>query len=150
MKKLASAVAVLAASTLAAQAQDEGVVTYTTSEPFEDVTFAVENAIVAQGLVVDHVSHTGDMLERTRPSTGSEVVLFSGADIYSFCSASLSREVMEADFMNVQFCPYHVFVFTRPEEPDVTVVGYRKFPEGPMKKVEELLDTIAQEAVAGF
>jgi uncharacterized protein (DUF302 family) len=121
-------------------------VTYTTSESFDDVIFALETAIQGQGLVIDSVSHTGDMLERTREATGSDVVLFEKADIYGFCSASLSRKVMEADYMNVQFCPYHIFVFVRPEAPDETVVGYQSFPDGPMKEVEALLDDIAREA----
>jgi uncharacterized protein (DUF302 family) len=121
-------------------------ITYTTPESFDDVIFALETAIQGQGLVIDSVSHTGDMLERTREATGSDVVLFEKADIYGFCSASLSRKVMEADYMNVQFCPYHIFVFVRPETPGETVVGYQSFPEGPMKEVEALLDGIAREA----
>ena len=121
-------------------------VTYTTSDSFDDVVFALESAIQGQGLVIDSISHTGDMLERTRAATGSDVVLFEKADIYSFCSASLSRKVMEADYMNVQFCPYHIFVFVRPDTPDETVVGFQSFPEGPMKEVEALLDSIAREA----
>lgn len=140
---LAAAAILLAAP---AVAQEAGVVTYETGDAFGDVTFALENAILGQGLVVDHVSHTGDMLERTKGAVGSDVTIFTGADIYSFCSASLSRKVMEADYMNVQYCPYHVFAYVRPEQPDVTVVGYRTFPDGPMKEVEALLDSIAREA----
>lgn len=129
-----------------ALAEDPDIVTYNTSDSFGDVTFALENAILGQGLVVDHISHTGDMLERTKGAVGSDVTIFTGADVYSFCSASLSRKVMEADYLNVRFCPYDVFVYVRPEEPDVTVVGYRTFPEGPMQEVQALLDDIAREA----
>lgn len=121
-------------------------VTYTTGDSFDDVVFALENAIVGQGLVIDSVSHTGDMLERTKGDVGSDVTIFTKADIFSFCSAALSRKVMEADFMNVIYCPYDIFVFTRPDAPDETVVGYRSFPEGPMKEIEQLLDIIAREA----
>ena len=148
MKKTFAALALAGATALPAAAQEA--VTYTTSDSFEDVIFSLEAAIQGQGLVIDSVSHTGDMLERTREATGSDVVLFEHADIYGFCSASLSRKVMEADFRNVQFCPYHIFVYVRPEAPDETVVGYRGFPEGPMKEVEALLDEIAREAVEGF
>lgn len=121
-------------------------VTYTTDDSFDDVVFALESAVIDRGLVIDSVSHTGDMLERTKGDVGSDVTIFTKADIFSFCSAALSRKVMEADFMNVSFCPYDVFVFTRPDTPDQTVVGYRGFPEGPMKEVEALLDSIAKEA----
>ena len=122
-------------------------ITYDTDQSFDDVTFGLENAILDAGLVIDHVSHTGDMLERTRGDVGSDVTLFLDADIYSFCSAKLSREVMEADPMNILFCPYDIFVMVRPETPEVTTIGFRTFPEGAMKSVEALLDDLARAAI---
>lgn len=122
-------------------------VTYDTDQSFEDVIFGLESAILDQGLVIDSVSHTGDMLERTRADIGSDVVLFTGADVYSFCSAALSRRVMEADPMNIRFCPYDIFVMVRPETPDTTTIGYNPYPDGPMKEVEALLDTITRAAI---
>ena len=74
-------------------------------------------------------------------------VLFEGADIYSFCSATVSRQVMEADPMNIVHCPYHIFVMTQPDTPGVTTIGYRDFADASMDPVEELLDTIAREAI---
>lgn len=146
MKKMLSAIAAMI--TLAAGPAAAGeLVSYTTDESFDDIVFSLESAIEGQGLVIDSVSHTGDMLERTREATGSDVVLFTKADVYGFCSASLSRKVMEADFTNLRFCPYHIFVYVRPDAPDETVVGFQSFPEGPMKEVEALLDAIAREAV---
>ncbi|MGC9371031.1 MAG: DUF302 domain-containing protein [Paracoccaceae bacterium] len=121
-------------------------VTYTTEDSFDDVVFSLETAIQGKGLVIDSVSHTGDMLERTKADVGSDKTIFIKADIFSFCSAALSRKVMEADYMNVQFCPYDIFVFVRPEAPDETVVGYQSYPDGPMKEIEALLDDIAREA----
>ncbi len=130
----------------AAAAMADEMISYTTDESFEDVVFGLENAIVDAGLVVDSVSHTGAMLERTRADLGSEVKIFENADIYSFCSAAVSRRVMEADPMNVIFCPYNIFVIQMPDDAKVTI-GFRKFPEGPMKEVEALLDGIAQSAI---
>lgn len=143
MKKLLMSCALL----LAAPATAQDMITYDTSDSFDDVVFGLESAILDAGLVVDHISHTGDMLERTREATGSDVVLFEHADVYSFCSASLSREVMEADPMNVVFCPYDIFVMVRPETPDTTTIGFRSYPDGAMKKIEALLDGIARSAV---
>ena len=40
----------------------DGIISYTTEQSFEDVVFGLENAILDEGLVIDHVSHTGDML----------------------------------------------------------------------------------------
>lgn len=125
----------------------DGVISYDTTDTFDDVVFGLENAILDAGLVIDSVSHTGEMLERTKGDVGSDVKLFEQADIFSFCSARVSREVMEADPMNVVFCPYDIFVIVRPETPDVTTIGFRTYPEGEMKKVEALLDGIARKAV---
>ncbi|MCV2881894.1 DUF302 domain-containing protein [Actibacterium sp. XHP0104] len=143
MKRLFCALTLGAA--LSAPAYADQAVTYSTTDSFDDVVFALETAIIGQGLVIDSISHTGDMLERTKADVGSDVTLFTKADIFSFCSASLSRKAMEADHMNLIFCPYDIFVFTRPGS-DETVVGYRTFPDGPMQEVQALLDTIAREA----
>lgn len=111
---------------------------------FDDATFAVESAIVGKGLVIDYVSHVGDMLNRTGEDVGSSAKVFDKADIFLFCSAVVSREVMEADPMNIQHCPYGIFVTDRDGE---VMVGYRPYPEGPMQKVQALLDDIVSEAV---
>lgn len=140
---------VLAAGlTMAASAAlSDGIVTYTTDESFDDVVFGLENAILDQGLVVDGTSHVGEMLERTKADVGSDITVFLKADVYSFCSAKLSRKVMEVDPMNIRFCPYDIFVAQLPDNPDQTIIGYREFPEGEMKEVQALLDTIARSAI---
>lgn len=119
-------------------------VTYTFDGSFEDAAFAVESAIVGRGLVIDYVSHTGEMLARTATDVGSNVELFSEADIFLFCSAQLSREVMEADPMNIAHCPYGIFVAERGGE---VMIGYRQYPKGEMQKVQTLLDEIVKEAM---
>lgn len=134
---------VFALSVGAAQAQDTSVV-YPFDGSFDDATFGVETAIVGKGLVIDYVSHTGEMLNRTAGDVGSDVELFKEADIFVFCSAVLSRKVMEADPMNIAHCPYGIFVANRGGE---VMIGYRTYPEGPMKEVQALLDEIVREAV---
>ncbi|MGZ2257164.1 DUF302 domain-containing protein [Roseobacter sp. A03A-229] len=110
---------------------------------FEDAAFAVESAILGKGLVIDYVSHTGEMLNRTGSDVGSDVALFKEADIFLFCSAVVSREVMEADPMNIAHCPYGVFVA---EDADGVMIGYREYPDGEMQKVQALLAEIVAEA----
>lgn len=144
MKRLLTTLA-LTFATSAVSAAD--IVTYDTDQSFDDVTFGLESAILDAGLVIDSVSHTGDMLERTRMDVGSDVVLYEKADIYSFCSAKISREVMEDDPMNIVYCPYDIFVMVRPETPDMTTIGFRTFPDGAMKKVETLLDDLSRAAI---
>lgn len=129
---------------LASQALAEEIITTPFDGSFDDATFAVETAIVGQGLVIDYVSHVGDMLNRTGEDVGSDKQIFAAADIFIFCSAKLSREVMEADPMNIGFCPYGVFVA---EDDSGVMVGYRTYPDGPMQKVQTLLSAIVEEAV---
>lgn len=118
--------------------------TYPFDGSFEDATFAVESAIVDKGLVIDYVSHTGAMLNRTGADVGSDKKLFEAADIFLFCSAVLSRKMMEADPMNIAHCPYGIFVA---DQGGKVMVGYRKMPDGPMQEIEALLDEIAKAAV---
>jgi len=122
-------------------------VTYQTDLSYEDVVFGLENAILDEGLVIDSVSHVGDMLERTRADVGSDVVLFEKAEVFSFCSAKVSRAVMEADPMNIAYCPYGIFVAERSDDPGRVTIGFRQFPEGTMQQVQSLLDGIVQSAV---
>lgn len=138
---LGGAVAILGAGLAAAQ---DGTTIYPFDGSFEDAAFSVESAIVGKGLVIDYVSHVGEMLARTGADVGSSVDLFTEADIFVFCSAVVSRKVMEADPMNIAHCPYGVFVAERDGE---VMVGYRNYPDGAMQEVQALLDGIVREAV---
>jgi uncharacterized protein (DUF302 family) len=144
MRRILSAAAVVLLA--APAAADDNIVTYDTDLAFGDVAFGLENAILDKGLVIDHVSHVGEMLARTRADVGSDVELFEEADAYGFCSATVSREVMEADPMNIAYCPYHIFIMQKAGEETVTI-GYRGYPDGPMDAVEALLDRIARNAI---
>jgi uncharacterized protein (DUF302 family) len=134
----------LAAAPLAAQ--DE-MVSYPYDGSFEDATFAVENAIIGKGLVIDYVSHTGEMLNRTAADVGSDIEIFKSADVFLFCSAVLSRKVMEADPANIAHCPYGIFVTDTQGE---VAIGYRTYPEGPMQEVQAFLDEIVKSAADGL
>ncbi|ATG44942.1 hypothetical protein PhaeoP18_03029 [Phaeobacter piscinae] len=142
----AAVVTMTGLSAMAEQSEDAHMVSYQTNLSFDDVTFGLESAITDRGLVVDHVSHVGEMLERTRADVGSDIVLFEQAEVYSFCSASLSRDVMEANPMNITFCPYDIFVAQEPGS-DTTTIGFRAFPEGEMQLIQTLLNDIVLEAI---
>ncbi|MDA5094535.1 DUF302 domain-containing protein [Aliiroseovarius sp. KMU-50] len=122
-----------------------GSITYKFDGDFDDATFAVESAIVGAGLKIDYISYVGDMLERTGKDVGSDVKLYDNANIFIFCSAVLSRKVMEVDPSNLAYCPYGIFVS---DHEGAVEVGYRTFPEGEMQEVQALLDGIVQEAVS--
>ena len=140
MKKLLTTAAFLISTPVLA----EDMVLQDFDGSFDDATFAVESAIVGKGLVIDYVSHVGEMLERTRADIGSDVKVFDAADIFLFCSAKVSREVMEADPMNIVHCPYTVFVI---EKDGNVQVGHRDYPDGAMQQVETLLSGIVSEAI---
>mgnify|MGYP000745962990 CR=1 FL=1 len=131
----------LACAAQVALAQD--VITYRTDQTFDDVVFGLENAILDQGLIVDQVSHVGEMLARTGQDVGSDTKIFEAANVYLFCSAVLSRKMMEADPLNIGFCPYGVFVA---EGSEGVRIGFRAMPAGAMQEVHALLDEIAREA----
>ena len=138
--------AAMLAGALAGPVLADGVAVTAFDGSFDDATFAVESAIIGQGLVIDHVSHVGDMLSRTGQDVGSSKEIFKSADIFMFCSARVSRQVMEADPMNIAFCPYGIFVA---EDGDGVKIGYREYPDGPMDAVEALLADIVAEATGG-
>ncbi|MBF9049853.1 DUF302 domain-containing protein [Roseobacter sp. HKCCD9010] len=140
-KALAFMAALLITGQMAAADQ---AITFDYDGSFDDATFAVENAIVNRGLVIDYTSHVGDMLNRTAADVGSDVVIFEQADIFVFCSAAVSRRVMEADPMNLAHCPYGIFVAEMDGE---VMIGHRAYPDGPMQEVEALLDAIILEAL---
>ncbi|NVK47770.1 MAG: DUF302 domain-containing protein [Rhodobacteraceae bacterium] len=142
---MATLALVLATPAWANDLASDQAITYEYDGTFDDATFAVEDAIVSKGLVIDYRSHTGEMLERTKADVGSEVTIFDAADVFLFCSAVVSRQVMEADPGNIVHCPYSIYVADR--EGQVTI-GFRDYPDGPMQAVEDLLTEIVEEATS--
>ncbi|MFN3644696.1 MAG: DUF302 domain-containing protein [Gemmobacter sp.] len=144
-RTLAAAFVALAVTAPAAPAAD--MITRVVEADFADIAFAVESAIVGRGLVIDSVSHVGAMLERTRADVGGTKTLFTAAEIYQFCSATVSRAVMEADPANLRFCPYGIYVYERPEMPGQVTVAFNAYPEGAMQAVQDLLSGIVADAL---
>lgn len=140
MKQLILAIA---AALLATSLSAQMATTYAYDGSFDDATFALESEIIGAGLVIDYIAHSGEMLARTGPDLGSDVVLFEAADVFLFCSAVLSREVMEIDPANIAFCPYSIFVTDRQ---GVVEIGFRNYPDGEMQIIQNLLDGIARAA----
>ncbi|WP_417684419.1 DUF302 domain-containing protein [Roseibium sp.] len=154
---LAMAVGVLSTSVnaadMAADAVPPGVTAYATGAEFEDVRFNLETAIVNRGLVIDYVSHIGDMLARTKEDVGGTKDLYANAVSMLFCSANLSRKMMEADPGNIAYCPYAVFAYEKAEDPGSVLVGFRRLDEtgsdaskAAIAEINTLLDDIVKEA----
>lgn len=157
MRKLYGAVlvALLVTDTaLAASGPTPGpVARYAIEGKFEDVRDDLRFAIQARGLVVDHVSHIQAMLDRTGKDLGAKRRVFQHAQALSFCSAVVSRRMMEADAHHIAFCPYVISVYTLAAEPDHVYVAFRRprtdapGSEKALREVEALLDDIVREAL---
>ena len=145
----------VACATVLQAADPHPVVAYTKKARFEDVRDDLKLAIESKGLVVDYHSHINRMLERTGKDVGSTRKLYVDAQAFVFCSAALSRRMMEADAANAAMCPYSITVYATARQPDTVTVAYRRpwRPDGSaasraaLKEVEVLLDGIAREAL---
>jgi len=129
-------------------------VQYSKEGKFEEVRDDLKIAIQNRGLVIDHTSHIHNMLERTGKDIGRTVKVFKEAEAYSFCSAGVSRDTMEADPHNIVFCPYTITAYVTEKEPGKVYVAFRRpqpvgsdASKASLKAVQELLDGIAREAV---
>jgi len=119
---------------------------------YEDVRTDLENAILAEGLVIDLKGNVGAMLERTGRDVGSNVPIYNKAEYFVFCSARLSRAMMEADPANMSQCPYVMFIYQRVAAGSEVVVGYRKVIEQgrgakALAEINAMLERIACKAV---
>ena len=127
---------------------------YTIKGSFEEVRDNVVFAINGRGYVINNVSHVGDMLERTGKDLGASKQIFVKAESLEFCSATLSRRMMEADPHNIAFCPYIINIYVLPQDPKTVHISFRKpslvgsaESKKSLKDVQVLLDEIIQEAI---
>jgi uncharacterized protein (DUF302 family) len=122
-----------------------------TDQSYADVVFALENAIINRGFKVDYHGFIGDMLERTGSDVGSKKQVYENAEFFTFCSAVLSRKMMEEDSANIAYCPYVIFVYSDAAEPGKVSVGHRNLPAGGARdEINTILTEIVEEAGSGF
>ncbi len=145
MKRLLTAL--IAGLCLSGAASAEKAMLYSVEEDIEDVLFALESEIVGRGLKIDSVSHVGAMLDRTAMDVGATEKIFFRAEVFSFCSATVSRQVMEVNPANLAYCPYTIFAYTTPDAMGTTVVGHDDYPNNEMQIVEDLLSGIVKDAL---
>ena len=145
---------VAALFSVSVQAREPGVVVRSVKGEFADVKENVLFAVQNRGLVLNYTSHIGAMLARTGKDIGRGGVIFREAELLEFCSAAVSRGMMEADPHNIVFCPYSIAVYTLPAETGTVYVAYRKPPASgsdrsvqALRAVGKLLDEIAEEAL---
>jgi len=130
-------------------------VVFTTIADFDDVKAYITEEIKNRGLVINNISHIGDMLERTGKDMGIGKKIYVKAEALEFCSAIISRTMMEADPHNIVMCPYIIFIYVLPNESEKVYVSYRrpvvnkasKEVTESLKAVEDLLQGIIKDAL---
>ena len=125
---------------------DDGNIRQKVAASFGDTKEAITQAIENRGLVVNYTSHIADMLQRTGADLGTAQRIYDQAEIIEFCSASLSRRMMQADPHNIVFCPFAIAIYTLPGEKDGTWVSYRQPQGSAAALVGPLLKEITREA----
>lgn len=137
-----------------ASAAMPGVVVQTVKGNFDDVRERVVMALEGRGLVLNYTAHISNMLERTGKDIGRAREIYGTAEVLEFCSATVSRTMMEADPRNIVFCPYAIAVYTLPNDPAKVYVAYRRplavgsgrSMKG-LREVGKLLDDIVRDAL---
>lgn len=132
---------------------DKATTTFSAKKSFEDAKFDLTNAITDKGLTIDTTGHIASMLERTGADVGSTKPIYKAAEYVTFCSAKLSRQMMEADAGNMGLCPYVMFLYETVAKPGEVTVGYRRLPDdgsdaskAAFKAINALLEGLAKEA----
>lgn len=151
MRTLLAATIALSCLAASAHAAGDDVRTVETEAVFADVASGIENAIVNRGFKIDYHGFIGDMLKRTATDVEAGKALYKDAEFFTFCSAVVSRQVMEAEIGDIAYCPYVVFAYEAEANPGTVVVGHRLLPAGGERdQVNVLLDEIVTSAAEGF
>lgn len=144
---------VLVWMSLSAQAAESYTVLFKAQGSFVEVRDAVQSSIEGKGLKINHTNQIAGMLERTGKDLGATKQVYEQGEQFEFCSAAISRQMMEADPHAMVMCPYIVSVYTVPGDKTV-YVAYRKptASKNPalkkaLKAVEKLLDEIIRDAL---
>ena len=152
MKKFLAVCAMLCLSFSAAAAENYAVL-FKTQGTYQDVRDALESAIEGKGLKINHTNKIAEMLERTGKDIGATRQVYVNGEQFEFCSATISRQMMEADPQAMVMCPYIVSVYTIPGDKNV-YIAYRKpaASKNPALKkalaeVEKLLTEIIHNAM---
>ena len=125
---------------------EEWMVRRQVASSFTDTRDAIVAAIENRGIVINYTARIADMLERTGADIGATRRIFDQAETVEFCSAALSRKMMESSPHYIVLCPFTISIYTLPGDTRGTWVAYRK-PQGrAARMVEGLLREVAAEA----
>lgn len=131
----------------------EPVVIYSVMGEYDEVWEDLEMTLNERGLVISSVSHVGEMIDRTGKALGRTRKVFAKANVMEFCSAIVSRNMLEQNPHLIAFCPYQIMVYTLPGDEKKVYLSYRRplWPEEADRRVldavEDLLTGIIEDLV---
>jgi uncharacterized protein (DUF302 family) len=140
MKKLLAACAMLCLP-LTALAAEAYTVLFKTQGTFQEVRDLLQFSIEGKGLKITNTNHIAEMLERTGKDIGETRQVYENAEQFEFCSATVSRHMMEADPHAIVMCPYSVVVYTIPADKTV-YLAYRKPAASKNPALQKTLDEL--------
>ena len=138
---------------LAGTLKDGPVVIRSMQGDFNTVWDDLNMAITNRGLVVSGVSHVQKMLDRTGRALGRTKKIFARAKVLEFCSAVVSRDMMEKNPHFIVFCPYRIAVYTLPGDEKKVYLSYERpvwknnSGKAALGEVDKLLGGIVNDVV---
>ena len=83
---------------------------YRVDGEFDDIKALLVSTIEGRGLKISNTSFISNMLQRTMTDVGGKPI-YKQAEALEFCSAVLSRSMMEADPHHIVLCPYIIYIY---------------------------------------
>ena len=128
---------------------------FVTENEYHEVRENIEIAITGRGMVINNIAHIGKMLDRTGADLGYTEQIYRQAEVFEFCSAKFSRDMMAANPYNIVFCPFTMHVFELSGHPGLIHVGYRRpsivgdsDSRQALERIDSLLRSIVDEALS--
>jgi uncharacterized protein (DUF302 family) len=131
----------------------QAVVIRSVRRDFDDVWDSLRFALNQRGMVISSVSHIQEMLDRTGKALGRTKKIYLKAKVMEFCSAVISRNMLERNPHFISFCPYQIMVYTLPDNDERVYLSYRRLiwndnqDRDVLEAVERLLHDLVQDVV---
>lgn len=132
----------------------EDVKQYQTQGEFADIKEFLLQSIAGRGIKISGTSYISKMLNRTREAVGGEKQIFKNAEAIGFCSATLSRQMMESNPHHIVFCPYTIVIYELDQQPGTIFIAYRRpfyrdtsLNDKTLNEIDNLMSSIIAETV---
>lgn len=138
-------------TSLTASAAEDPIVSTKMKGDFHEVASNIRMAIIGKGISIAHTLHASDMLNRTGRDYGYQYNTYGDAEIFEFCSASISHKLSRQNPDNIVLCPFTISVYTLNSDPGFVHLSYRKPVGRPgseeiVVEVIELISSIIEDA----